>query len=282
MTPDRPAQAPQRKPCVALMGEFSAGKSTLANLLLEQDRSPVRVTATQVPPVWYSQGPPAAQRMARDGAATPLPPDDWSSARPEETRMISVTLEADILRACDLIDMPGTSDPNMVPDFWQDFLPQVDVVVWCTPANQAWRQSEAALWEQVPPHLWTRSLLLVTRMDGLQSERDRDRVLARVRAEAGALFRAVLPISLTEALCHRDDEAALETCGAADMVRFLCHALEGTSVPPERHVRHAPEAVTAPPPQTPPVRTDAAPETGRIVPRRITRKTGGAGRAARR
>lgn len=261
-----PGTSPNRTPRIALMGEFSAGKSTLANLLLGQDSSPVQVTATQLPPVWYRMGAPQAQRLTAEGEALPLALDDWRGVRPGDTRMISVTLEADLLHACELIDMPGTSDPNMVPDFWQEYLPQVDLVIWCTPANQAWRQSEAALWEQVPPHLWTKSLLLITRWDKLQTERDRARVLARVKAEAGPLFREVLPIALTHALAARDDDTALAASGAAALVRFLCHALDGLETPPP-----APRPAAPPPPEA----TTAAPAPaacpGKIVPRRITR-----------
>ncbi|WP_420324778.1 hypothetical protein [Mameliella sp.] len=271
MTDDRPTDPSARKPRVALMGEFSAGKSTLANLLLGQDSSPVQVTATQLPPVWYQLGTPGARRIGQDGSATPLPADDWSAVSPEDTRMIQAQLDADILQACDLIDLPGTSDPNMAPDFWDAFLPKVDLAIWCTPANQAWRQSEAALWEQVPPQLWTKSLLLITRIDKMQAERDRARVFARVRAEAGALFRDVLPISLTGALAGRDNDDVLEATGAAALVRFLCHALEGLEPPAPVETPRA----TAP---TPPASRSrpAAPSAGsgtepRIVPRRITR-----------
>ena len=47
----RPVSKPQpvRRPRVALMGEFSAGKSTLSNLLIGKSALPVNVTATQLP-----------------------------------------------------------------------------------------------------------------------------------------------------------------------------------------------------------------------------------------
>ena len=44
----------EKRPRVALMGEFSAGKSTLSNLLIGRAALPVNVTATQLPPVWMS------------------------------------------------------------------------------------------------------------------------------------------------------------------------------------------------------------------------------------
>lgn len=267
--------APQpgpRKPRVALMGEFSAGKSTLANLLLGQHSSPVQVTATQLPPVWYRQGDPKAQRICDDGTAEALPLDDWTAVRPDDTRMITVAMAADILHACDLIDMPGTADPNMAPDFWAQIMPEVDLVIWCTPANQAWRQSEAALWEQVPAHLWTKSLLLVTRIDLMQTARDRARVVSRVSAEAAALFREVLPISLTGALAGREDPEVLEATGAAALVQFLCHALDSGSEPPATAPPSPEPARSKIRPQDSAVPATPAATANRVVPRRITRK----------
>ena len=42
------------KPVFGLMGEYSAGKSTLLNLLLNQNALPTKVTATNLPPVWLT------------------------------------------------------------------------------------------------------------------------------------------------------------------------------------------------------------------------------------
>ena len=53
----------RRRPRIALMGEFSAGKSTLSNLLVGGDVLPVQVTATQLPPVWISKDTSAPFRV---------------------------------------------------------------------------------------------------------------------------------------------------------------------------------------------------------------------------
>lgn len=269
--------ASPRKPRIALMGEFSAGKSTLANLLLGQQSSPVQVTATQLPPVWYSLGPEMQQRITAEGETVDLPPADWSSARPETTQLIRVGMEADLLYAFDLIDMPGTSDPHMAPDIWSRFLPLVDLVIWCTPANQAWRQSEAALWEQVPETLWQNSVLLITRMDKIRENRDRDRILQRVRSEAGDFFRDVLPISLTEALAGRDDQAILDESGASALVAFMEARLDSLALDdkpdfaPSRPDPAAPEAETGPAAPKSRPRCLGGAANGKVVPRRITR-----------
>lgn len=214
------------KPRIMLLGEFSAGKSTLANALMQQARSPVRVTATQVPPVWYSHGTGQPVHIAADGTETPFEGDDLGAAPLGDTRAVRVFVEAEVLEACDLIDMPGSSDPNMTAEAWDAMLPVADGVIWCTPATQAWRQSEAAIWEGVPEHLHYRSVLLVNRMDKVRSAEDRKRVIARVRRETGEMFRGVFPVSAAEALASGEDEEKWRASGMADFVELFMRILD--------------------------------------------------------
>ncbi|WP_291334979.1 hypothetical protein [Albidovulum sp.] len=215
MTAELKSETPvvPRKPRVVLMGEFSAGKSTLANLLLNETFSPVQVTATQMPPIWYSLGDAPAIRIAMDGSEEPLDSAGADTVSVRSTRAIRKFVQADILEACDLIDMPGSSDPHITEDIWQRMLPLADAVIWCTPATQAWRQSEAALWEDAPERLFPRSLLLVTRIDKVLSGDDRRRVLGRVQREAGPMFREVIPVSLIEAQDADGDPDAWRSSG---------------------------------------------------------------------
>jgi hypothetical protein len=182
-----------RRPRLAFMGEFSAGKSTLTNLLLGSNPLPMKVTATQLPPVWLTYGEAGAVREDLEGNVTPLDMNDLSDVVPEETRVILVSLKADILELCDLIDMPGISDPNMSPDIWQRVVDQADLVVWCTHATQAWRQSEAAVWSSLDADLYSKSLLLLTRFDKLLSEDDRGAGPATRSARDRRAVRRLLP-----------------------------------------------------------------------------------------
>lgn len=281
MTSETEPQGPAAdKPRIALMGEFSAGKSTLANLLLEQDCSPVKVTATQLPPIWYSFGDERATRVSNAGTYEQIALDEHMIENAEDTQLIFVDLSADILDSIDLIDMPGTSDPNLPEQYWKTILPLVDLVIWCTPANQAWRQSEAALWEEVDPDLRARSLLLITRYDQVRSEIDRARILKRVRMEAGDVFGAVLPVSLTEAQAAPSNEDVLESSGVSEMIRYLIGALEGlgSHQRPAYVPRVARDQVQADEgdgaDQDAEQTQDAAPEkaAGRVIPRRVIRK----------
>jgi len=271
----------ETRPRIALLGEFSAGKSTLVNVLMEGAHSPVRVTATQLPPIWYSYGSGPSVVISRDGEEAELPGGDLSAAPLRETRAIRVQVEANILQSCDLLDMPGSSDPNMTPDIWDALLPQAQGVIWCTPATQAWRQSEAAIWEEVPEELHERALLLLTRFDKIRMSDDRKRLLARVRKETRDLFRGVYPVALLQALEGAGNPDALTESGVGDVLSALQDVIAEIGGAPRR----APAEVV-PMPSTGDAAAEAQPVSatptpGGIIPRRIARPGGARARSRR-
>ena len=208
------ASSVTKRPIIALMGEFSAGKSTLANLLLGEGRSPVKVTATQMPLIWYTKGEGDPVVVGTDGSETEVARDEIEGVDVASTAHILIRSGAEILDILDLIDMPGNSDPNMSAEVWQRSIHHADAVIWCTHANQAWRQSEAAVWEELPDTLYGRSILLLTRFDKILGDKNRHRVLRRVQSETRDLFRHVLPISLVEALAATNQPEKWAACGA--------------------------------------------------------------------
>lgn len=193
----------QRKPAIALMGEFSAGKSTLLNFLLRKEFLPTQVTATQLPPVWLSYGTAAPYVMYEDGRRQVVDLERISDIPVAGTRFLRIFMEADILEAVDLIDTPGISDPKIPSEVWRRAVGYVNGVIWCTHATQAWRESERAAWVSLPERLRHNSLLLVTRADKL-GEKDRQKVLRRVNREAGSLFSKSILFSALDAIQARD------------------------------------------------------------------------------
>ncbi len=210
----------EQRPRVALMGEFSAGKSTLSNLLVGRSALPVNVTATQLPPVWMSYGQKPSYRVGLDGSEQEVD-EKFSGVTVDDTRYVRVFLESKFLKNCDLIDMPGISDPNMAAEVWQRVIGEADIVIWCSHATQAWRQSEAAVWSMMPEMLYDKSLLLLTRMDRILSDKDRARVVKRVKSETNGLFREVLPVSLIQAMEAKGDQDVWAASGADSLVRSL-------------------------------------------------------------
>jgi len=212
-----------RKPRIAIMGEFSSGKSTLCNVLMGARPLLEKVTATQLPPVWLSYGPTDAYTMGLDGVAYDLDVADLYSVSLETTEYVRIFMKSDILRYCDLIDMPGISDPSMSPEVWERMAHLADGVLWCTHATQAWRQSESGVWSTFPQEMRRSSLLLVTRFDKITSDSDRAKVLKRVVQEVEGLFADVVPVSLLKAMLAGNDEALWIDSGA----QAMCTALFG-------------------------------------------------------
>jgi GTP-binding protein EngB required for normal cell division len=269
----RPGFGPVKKPRIALMGEFSAGKSTLSNLLIGGDALPVQVTATQLPPVWISAGDREPFLVDVNEKPRPINLDDLSDIDVHNTKYIRFFRNVDILNLCDLIDTPGISDPNMSSEVWERIIPYMDVVLWCTHATQAWRQSEAAVWSEMPKKLKEKSVLLLTRMDKVIGERDRARVVARVKKETQGEFSAIFPVSLTDALAAGEDRDAWVASGAENFTQHLVDLLI-TIRNAERPLRREPE--TRQPANTGeglkvegvrPVRNDP------VVPRRVAART---------
>lgn len=275
--PGKPQVDNLRKPRVAIMGEFSAGKSTLSNLLLGARPLPEKVTATRLSPVWIAKGSGLPYRVGTDGTEETILLDDIESVPVEETHVIRMFLEAEILNYCDLIDFPGISDPNMDSIVWERVLNEVDMILWCTHATQAWRQSESAVWDMIPDAVRDRSVLLITRFDKLTTERDRAKVLHRVTAETEGLFEAIFPISLTQALAAADDPDKWIESGADAFADHLIAHLQSAIIDPATSEAPATSAPSEPAPahlSRPGPTEPEAPAAPRIVPRRV-RAAGG-------
>ncbi len=254
-----------RKPRIALMGEFSAGKSTLSNLLMGVRPLPEKVTATRLSPVWITYGNEAPYRVDVDGTEEEIQLSQLEQVPVEETRYVHLSIEADILGVCDLIDFPGISDPNMSSKVWERMLPEVDAVIWCTHANQAWRQSEAAVWGKMPQAVRENSILLITRYDKLTTERDRLRVFKRVTRETRGLFGGTFPISLLQAIRAGEDYELWDASGAGpftehliDMIERLTELTSRSELPlyNYKETEDVPAVVVAP-----------------VIPRRVQRQT---------
>ncbi|MEO8530165.1 MAG: dynamin family protein, partial [Deltaproteobacteria bacterium] len=221
-----------RKPVIALMGEFSAGKSTLLNLLLGENVLPTQVTATRMPPVWLRYGNEAPYRVDRNGMQHPVDMKDPSTFPLKETRFIRVHVMSPMLKNTDLMDTPGISDPNIPTDSWIRAIGYANAVLWCTHAGQAWRESERSAWEALPMRLRKTSLLLVTRADKIVNAVDLDKIDRRMQRETSQLFDGRHFISLTNAKKARDaaDDAAWQASGAAGFMDSLTRIIEGVGI----------------------------------------------------
>jgi hypothetical protein len=78
----------------------------------------------------------------------------------------------------------------------------------------------------MPDALRDFSILLITRYDKLISDKDRRRVLQRVRLETEGQFAATFPISLVQALKAGDDYEKWDASGAGPFVTHLVDMID--------------------------------------------------------
>ncbi|MBF9036225.1 hypothetical protein HKCCE2091_18425 [Rhodobacterales bacterium HKCCE2091] len=192
-----------RKPRLLVAGEFSAGKTRLITGLLKDDVLPSNVTATALPPVWLVSGAPGIAAVDMSGIMSPV--ESLDAVTVENTQYCVISHPAEILKHVEIIDTPGSSDPNIPIESWEKMLGYADTAIWCTNATQAWRQSEKSVWKELPEHLVGDATLVVTHADRMASAETADRVMRRVRREARDFFRHFRMASLVS----EDDVAGI-------------------------------------------------------------------------
>lgn len=262
-----------RKPRIALMGEFSSGKSTLLNLLIGEDFLPTRVTATELPPVWFSHGAPRAYWVDRQDRRHPIGFGAWGGI-PRSARYIRIFAPAAYLERCDVIDTPGISDPNLEDESWRFPVGQADFILWCTPATQAWRETERSTWASLPERLRAQSLLVVTRADKIDLF-DREKVARRLSRESAGLFQGLMFLSSVDALKGRaeieesGDATLWEGSGAIELMERVDAGLAAVRAARQERLGFFRSAdFAAPPVEEPaPLRLVTAPEP--VRPRRV-------------
>jgi hypothetical protein len=191
------------------MGEYSSGKSELLNLLLRRRMLPTKVTATDLPAVWLSMGKTEKVKgLSYDGTLHDLALSDLTSSRAAGYLAIRIETDAEVLAQTDIIDTPGISDPRMSTQIVEEIARYSDFVVWCSPANQAWRQTEKAFWKSMPAAVKRHSILMLTRADKIRSPSDLRKVVGRCGDETAGQFSAVLSISTLAAMAADRDASS--------------------------------------------------------------------------
>jgi hypothetical protein len=180
---------------LAICGESNSGKSSLANLLgrieslptaaISNTRIPTLIYYAHEPQIWVVHGAPGQRARVR---ADP-------KALPRSIFRLEVGLPSPRLRAVEILDCPGLADPDQIDLAFH----AVDAALWCTVCIQAWKESERVAWSQLPARLRSRGLLVATHADLLSDNRDRDKLLTRLRRECGSTFRDMILLATVDA-----------------------------------------------------------------------------------
>lgn len=178
---------------LAVTGEFNAGKSSLANVLIGGAILPaLAVSNTRIPTlIGEAPAPVLTATMPGGEEISHLESDltGWGAAV-----RLHVGLPNLPIPGLEILDLPGSSDRLLRSIRHNVIKHHVDALIWCTLSTQAWKESERAAWQGLPARIRRRSLLVATSSDLLRPGKDRERVAARL-ATANAEFQGVVMIS---------------------------------------------------------------------------------------
>jgi GTP-binding protein EngB required for normal cell division len=195
---------------LAVMGEFSAGKSTFVNALLGAEVLPVGVTPTTATVNVIRYGAERAARVVRtDGRVEPISWDDLPAAidrrlgaDPRAIREVEIDWPAAELMDVSILDTPGF---NAVAEGHEtraaELLQRADAVVWLFDAGQAGRASEVEPLERLGA-LGVRVLGVCNKADRL-AEGDVEKVVDVLGRVAPSVVSVVVPCSAKRALKAR-------------------------------------------------------------------------------
>ena len=197
---------------IALMGEFNAGKSSLANLLVGQSMVPtLAVSNTRVPTVMRYAAVPSVIAVGDDGER--LPVREGTLPDMGAVRHLEVGLPVARLQVMEIADLPGASDPWLQPRVPDVTRLRIDAAIWCTLGTQAWKDSERMAWLNLPGCVRQHGLLIATNKDLLHGDQEA-KVRGRLKHLAAPLFQDIALLATPQALSALDPAKRPADCAA--------------------------------------------------------------------
>ncbi|HEY7261649.1 MAG TPA: dynamin family protein [Trebonia sp.] len=218
---------------LAVVGQFSRGKTTLMNALLGGAYLPMGTLpmTSVITRVRYGSRPRAIVRRRASGLGAEVPlatVGDYvaqiSATRAEQqVALVEVEVPAEILRlGFELIDTPGVGSAIEINTATtRRFLPEVDAVIFVTGFDSALTEAEASFLADAARHAG--KLFLVLNKRDLVSDRDAAAVAAfvgqRLREDLGMDGTRIFALSALQALeaTRRDDDRRLAGSGVPEL-----------------------------------------------------------------
>jgi tRNA U34 5-carboxymethylaminomethyl modifying GTPase MnmE/TrmE len=177
------------RPRVVVLGETNAGKTSLTNLLLDQTIVPQSVIANTRRPLVLRYGETARLTGITRNGRIDLTVGDAGQHDISNLRSLEACIPNPRLSIFDLVDTPGLSTSEQLHDVE---LQATDLVLWCTPATQAWKESERRLWMSIPRRHHRDAILIATHRDHLRDDHEMRKVRARLAAETAGCFQSIV------------------------------------------------------------------------------------------
>lgn len=193
---------------IAVIGQFSSGKSTFLNALLGQDILPTGITpiTSKVCKICYGEDY-ILEILYKDGRKVLQNIDFLHKLSRENSQNIHhFCLYAPILslKEINFLDTPGFNSQNSDDTHTTlKILENVDGIIWLTLIDNAGKNSEKTLLKEFITHFAQKSLCVLNQKDRLKDETEVQTSLEYAKSAFEGIFSAVIPISAKLALSAR-------------------------------------------------------------------------------
>jgi GTPase SAR1 family protein len=228
---------------IAIMGEFSAGKSTFVNALLGEAVAPMGVLPTTNTINVFRRGTGRGARVHyRDGSIATVSANELDAylrnlddKEADRIRHLEIDRVGERMGDAAVVDTPGL---NALDDYHEkvarEFIEEADAVVWIFSATQGGTATEAGILREL--RAGGRKVLgVLNKVDVLDSDDERRELADYLREQLGPVLVEVLPLSASAALSYRSASSGSPRGSESDPFAPIDDALE-------RHfLRHARE-----------------------------------------
>jgi len=176
------------KPRIIVLGESNAGKTSLVNLLLDQTLLPESVLANTRRPVVLRFASSIVVTGVTSSGRIDLGRGDVQPQHGATLQRLEVGLPNPRLESFDLVDTPALSTLPQLDSLRPG---AADLLLWCTVATQAWKESERRLWMTIRKRHRRRAILVVTHRDNLRGGDDSSKIRLRLTGETADCFDGI-------------------------------------------------------------------------------------------
>jgi GTPase SAR1 family protein len=203
---------------IAIMGEFSAGKSTFVNALLGESVAPMGVLPTTNTINVFRRGTGRGARVHyRDGSISTVSAEqldpylrNLDDKEADRIRHLEIDRVGERMGDAAVVDTPGL---NALDEYHEKvaraFIEEADAVVWIFSATQGGTATEAGILGELRDG-GRKVLGILNKVDTLDSQAERDELANYLREQLGgasgskeSVLVEVLPLSASAALAHR-------------------------------------------------------------------------------
>lgn len=190
---------------IAIVGQFSSGKSTFLNAIMGRAILPSGITpiTSKVCTICYGDTY-SLEVIYNDGTSAPKPLEFFHTLDELENLQIrEFILRAPValLRSISLLDTPGFNSQNAIDtETTNAILSRVDGIIWLSLIDNVGKQSEKDIIEAHIKQYISKSLCVLNQKDRLQDEKEVQTSLDYARSAFSGSFSEVIAISAKQAL----------------------------------------------------------------------------------